>query len=334
MGFGRRRFGRGAREREDSEVKRVKTIPSGSPGELPMMDLSGIARKRLDVDYTPDNPHPARKLDIFYPDAGSGPFPTIVCIHGGAFVAGEKGDMQVAGFVDGIAYGFAVVSVEQRLRAPLPDGTFSPEGLFPNPLCDFKAAIRFLRKNAEAYTLDPERFAVAGDSAGAWHAVMAALTAGVPAFYDNALGHDGVDERVQAVVSWFGVGDLVVCAEYGKEHPMATMPDDVVVPRNNFEDIFLGVGASEHRNLAYLASPETWITERTPPVLLQHGTGDEVVPIENSRRIAERIAEVCGADRVAFDVMDGYLHGDERFYEDANLERVFSWLRGKLDPAC
>jgi acetyl esterase/lipase len=296
-----------------------------------MMDTSAIARKVLDVDYTPDSPHPARRLDIYYPETGDGPFPTIVCIHGGAFIAGEKGDMQIAGFVDGVGHGFAVVSVEQRLCTLQPDGTYAEEGLFPAPLCDFKAAIRFLRANAQAYQLDPARFVAAGDSAGGYHAVMAALTADIPALYDETLGHSDVDGRVQAVVSWFGVGDLTMNAAFGKEHPMVTLPGGLVAPREIYEDVFLGLSATEHRNLADLSAPERWVTKDAPPMLLQHGTGDEVVTIECARSLAKRLADVCGADRVVLDEFEGYLHGDERFYEDGNLDRVFAWLKERLE---
>jgi acetyl esterase/lipase len=315
----------------EEKMRTVKLIMSESPMELPMMDVSAITRKRLDVDYTPDNPHPARTLDIYYPETGDGPFPTIISIHGGAFIAGEKGDRQVAGFVDGVGYGFAVASVEQRLCTPLPDGGYSEEGLFPNPLCDFKAAIRFLRANAREYMLDPNRFATAGDSAGGWHAIMAALTPDIPALYDSALGHNDVDGSVQAVVSWFGVGDLTMNVEFGEQHPVMKMPGDILVEREiYFEDIFLGVPTTKHRNIARLAAPEQWVTKDAPPVLLQHGTDDDAVTIENARSIAGKIREVCGPDHATLDEFEGYLHGDERFYDDENLERVFAWLKETL----
>ena len=229
-------------------MSRVKINPPdpNNPMALPTLDVSGVTRKWLNVDYTPAKPHPARKLDIFLPEEGEGPFPTIIAIHGGAFWGGAKDDVQVAAYLEGLDEGFAVVSVEQRLCAMQPDRTYSPEGLFPNPVCDYKAAIRFLRANAETYKLDPTRFATAGGSAGGYHAIMAAASADIPALYDDSLGYADVDGRVQAVVDWFGVGDLVVQSQYTEDTPMK-LPDGTSFKLDNYADIFLGVDCRAHR---------------------------------------------------------------------------------------
>lgn len=300
-----------------------------NPMALPTLDVSAVSRKWLNVDYTPKNPHPARKLDIYLPEEGDGPFPTIICIHGGAFWGGQKDDVQVAAYMEGLDAGFAVVSVEQRLCSMMPDRSYSPEGLFPNPVFDFKAAIRFLRANAEKYKLDPTRFATAGGSAGGYHAVMAAASANVPAMYDPSLGYADVDGSVQAVVDWFGVGDLVVQSQYTEDTPMK-LPDGTEFKLDNYADIFLGANCREAQNLAYFASPETWVTPDMPPVLIQHGTTDEIVPITCSQRLAAKIEAICGKDRVQFEPFEGYMHGDMRFNNPDNVAKMLKWLKEKL----
>ncbi|MDR2355880.1 MAG: alpha/beta hydrolase [Clostridiales Family XIII bacterium] len=315
-------------------MKLVKIVPPdmNSAFDLPVMDTSAIVRKRLDIDYTPDKPHPARRLDLYLPENGNGPFPTIVCIHGGAFIGGMKRDDQVAGFVDCVSEGFAVASVEQRLCLPRADGGYEAEGLFPNPLFDFKAAIRFLRANAAVYGLDPARFVTAGDSAGGYHAIMAAATADLPAMYDDSLGFADVDGTVQAVVDWFGCGDFVVQSAFNETFGATpiTMPNGFEIPRIDFGSVFLGADCRTHSNLAYFASPETWIAKNMPPVLLQHGDADVIAAPECARRIAEKIKARCGTDRVALDMFAGYAHGDARFYGQENLKRVTDWIRSKL----
>ena len=308
----------------------IKLLPPPPDGFLPLIDSSEITRKWLDVDYTPQNPHPARKLDIFLPETGDGPFPTLVCIHGGAFSAGTKDDFQVAAYFEGLERGFAVVSVEQRLCNLLPDGSYNREGLFPNPLFDFKAAIRFLKANAAQYKLDTGRFAAVGGSAGGYHAVMASATQDAPIMYDNSLGWADVDGSVRAVVDWFGVGDVVVQSEFAEANPIMTLPDGTTKPMPNFMDIFLGVNCREHPELVYFATPDSWVTKNMPPVLLQHGAADMVVPAECSRRLAKRIEEVCGKERVEYDEFEDYTHGDMRFHEPENIERMFVWLSEKL----
>ena len=116
------------------------------PGDNPMnssLDVSRVKRKFLDLAY---GEHPKQKLDIYLPETGEGPFPTIVYIHGGAFIGGDKRDDQMLYVSDGIVRGYAVVSYEQRLL---------PEGVFPLPVYDTKAALRWLKAHAAEYCLDP-----------------------------------------------------------------------------------------------------------------------------------------------------------------------------------
>jgi acetyl esterase/lipase len=302
---------------------------SANPFQMPLIDSSDITRKWLDVDYTPGKPHPMRKLDIYLPESGDGPFPTIICIHGGAFWAGAKDDMQVAAYFDGLDYGFAIVSVEQRLCNQFPDGSYNPDGLFPNPVYDYKAAIRFLRANAEKYKLDPTRFATAGGSAGGYHCTIAAAAADNHALSDLTLGYADVSEKVQAAVNWFGVGDLVVQSKFTDDTPMI-MPDGTEFKMANYADVFLGVNAREHPELAHFANPETWVTEDMPPIFIQHGIADEIVPVECSRLLAKTVERVCGKERVLFEEFEGYTHGDMRFNAPDNTKKVFEWLKATL----
>ncbi|MCL2124649.1 MAG: alpha/beta hydrolase [Oscillospiraceae bacterium] len=302
----------------------------GDPFAMPLMDVSQITRKWQDIDYTPSNPHPARKLDVYLPETGAGPFPTLICIHGGAFWGGEKRDFQTAAYMEAIPHGFAVVSVEQRLCKALPDGGYDPDGLFPNPVCDYKAAIRYLRANAATYMLDANRFALCGGSAGGYHAVIAAASANNDVLYDKTLGFADIPGDVQAVVSWFGVGDLILQSEFITKIPMMKLPDGTEMQMANFADIFLGVNARENTNLAYFASPSTWITKEMPPTLIQSGAADEVVPIACSREIVAKICEICGDDRVVYDEFPDYGHGDERFSSPENIARMLAWLKQTL----
>ncbi|MDR0859003.1 MAG: alpha/beta hydrolase [Oscillospiraceae bacterium] len=300
---------------------------------MPTLDVDHIKRKWLDVDYTPSNPHPSRKLDIYLPDEGEGPFPTIISIHGGAFWGGSKDDMQVAAYMEAIPYGFAVVSVEQRLCNNLAafgePSNYNPEGLFPNAVYDYKAAIRFLRANAAAYKLDPGKFATAGGSAGGYHSVIAAASADAEVLYDNSLGYADVSGEVQAVVDWFGVGDLVLQSEFTENSPGMEF-NGVTMKMDNYADIFLGVNAREHPELAYFANPESWITSKMPPTLVQVGAADEIVPYLCSKHIADKIAAVCGPERVTYEEFEGYTHGDMRFNEESNILHMIDWLKKTL----
>jgi len=310
----------------------VDLIPP-EPGEgfiLPTMNVSKITRKWLDVDYTPQNPHPDRKLDIYLPETGDGPFPALICIHGGAFWGGDKNDFQNAPYMEAIPHGFAVVCVEHRLCRMLPDGTNDPKGQFPNPVFDYKASIRFLRANAARYKLDPNRFALCGGSAGGYHVLIAAASAGSDVLYDDSLGFTDISGEVQAVVSWFCVSDLVVQSECSAANPFMELSDGTTMPLANFADIFLGVNAREHPNLAHFASPAAWITKDMPPTFLQHGGADTLVPAECSRIVYEKIQKLCGDNHVIYDEFPDYTHGDERFSSDDNIAKMIDWLKQRL----
>ena len=312
-------------------MDRVTIIPPGpgNPYDTPIIDPVGITRKYLDVSYTPGNPHPMRQLDVYLPEEGEGPFPVLIYMHGGGFVHGRKNDFHVENYLKSLDEGFAFVSVEQRLCSPLPGGGYGQEGVFPYSLFDLKAAIRYLRANAIKYALDTERFALLGTSAGGYHVAMAAATRNVPAMYDDALGFPGVSERVHAVVNLFGVGDLALQAAHSDKmaQEQADAPGLAAV---NFANVFFGAEVLGHPHLSRFANPETWVTPDMPPMLLRMGAADRVVPVECSRRLAKRIEEVCGKDRVDYDEFPDYAHGDPRFHDPENHRRMWDWLKAKL----
>ncbi|HRW98466.1 MAG TPA: hypothetical protein P5280_03200, partial [Cyclobacteriaceae bacterium] len=59
----------------------------------PLADTEYVKRRCLNVRYAALSE--SQKLDIYLPDEGSGPFPVIVAIHGGAFMGCDKADVQV-----------------------------------------------------------------------------------------------------------------------------------------------------------------------------------------------------------------------------------------------
>ncbi|SHI06418.1 Acetyl esterase/lipase [Sporobacter termitidis DSM 10068] len=292
------------------ETWSVNFPPEGSM-EIPIIDVSGIRRKYLDVAYAAQSP--SQKLDIYLPPEGEGPFPTIIFIHGGAFIFGNKRDIQFLQAIDGVNRGYAVVSVEHRLAF---------EAKYPAPLFDVKAAIRFLRANASKYLLDPERFGACGDSAGGYYAVMAAATAGNPAFEDFTMGYADYPATVKALVSWFGVFDIIAqdkeVEKYGVTDP--NMPD--------VDKLWLGAHSSEIEGLMHFTNPLHFITKDFPPIYILHGSNDHTVPCIQAYLLEEKVREVCGAGHVAMEIMEGYEHGglELRWTELQNIDKGFAFF--------
>ena len=90
-------------------------MPGIPPEELqpPPADVSYINRKWLDVAYAEVSA--TQQLDIYLPEAGEGLFPIAIHIHGGAFAIGDKRDVQVLPFLQGLELGYGV----QALVSPL-----------------------------------------------------------------------------------------------------------------------------------------------------------------------------------------------------------------------
>ena len=297
----------------------VKIVtPKAEPGRpaMPTLDVSGIKRKFLDLPYA-GTECANQTLDLYLPDEGDGPFPTIVFIHGGAFLGGDKRDFQGAFFMNGIRRGYALASLNHR---------FSYECSYPEAIYDVKAAVRFLRGNAEKYHLDAGRFAAAGASPVAYLAAMLGFTAGVPAFEDLSMGHPEQDCGVQAVIGMFGVYDLVAQSAFTEKAP--PLPSGFKFP--NFADQFVGVNCREHPELVSLTWPGSYVTKNCPPTLIQGGTADEIVPYEASPALVEKINAVCGEGRAALDVMEGCTHGHAKYSSPENEARLFAFLDSAL----
>src|SRR5579871_4827242 len=96
------------------------------------------------------------QLDLAMPQDGEGPFPAIVCIHAGGWVAGNRQQMK-----DTIE-----VFARRGYVAISPDYRVAPRDRFPAQIHDCKAAVRWLRANAEKYHVDPNRIGAFGASAG------------------------------------------------------------------------------------------------------------------------------------------------------------------------
>jgi len=294
------------------------TDQNGKPIQIPDgdYDVSSIKRKYPDVPYA-ENHASGQKMDIYLPETGNGPFPTIVFIHGGAFIGGDKRDFQLMYVMEGLNQGYAVVSLNHR---------FSNEATFPLPVYDVKAAVRFLRANAEAYQLDPTRFAAIGASSGAYFASMLAATADCPALEDKSMGNADTDASVQALVGLFGVYDLAAQSRFTAERNVR--PGMPFMP--NFADLFAGIPCADHPELTPLMQPDSYVTKACPPALIQAGTGDAIVPFENSIAFAAKINAVCGEGHAIYESFPGCGHGDRKFDAPENIQRIFRFLNETL----
>ena len=216
----------------------------------------------------PDNQH--LKLDLAMPKDGAGPFPAIVCIHGGGFRAGTR-DGYDGLCVTLAARGYVAVTITYRLAPAYP---------FPAAVLDCKAAVRWLRANAAKYHVDPARIGTTGGSAGGHLAQFLGVTAGVREFEGE--GNLNQSSAVSCVVNFYGPSDLT--KSYGNSVDAAE-----VLP------LFFGGNLDTKLREHLRGSPLYWITPASAPTLIVHGTEDKYVAYEQATWAVEKM-KACGAE--------------------------------------
>ncbi|HMB02357.1 MAG TPA: alpha/beta hydrolase [Isosphaeraceae bacterium] len=218
---------------------------------------------------------PVPRLDLYAPRApepGAGR-PAIIAIHGGGWRGGSKDDygrslMRLA------EHGYVVAAIDYRLSRP---GAPS----WPANFEDVREAVRWLRRHAKQYGVDPGRIAALGASAGGH---LAALLGTCP---DDAA-------RVQAVIDFYGPTDLR--ALYASRKRTTTSLT-----------LLLGGRPDECPARYESASPIHHVSADDPPMLLIHGGDDALVPLGQSRALADALARAGVPHRLI--VIENARHG-------------------------
>ncbi len=207
--------------------------------------------------------------DLFVPDSDQ-PLPLVIFLHGGGWISGDK-EMMREEAVWLVHHGFACACIEYRL-APL----------YPFPACvaDCQAFVRFARENAEDWGIDPGKIAALGNSAGGHLACMMGLCT---RSFDG--GPEDGSQLVNAVVDVCGITDLQAPEE--THYPIAM----------SFVEQFMGKPHSEDSDSYCAASPIQYVGENPPPFLIVHGDADDVVPVDQSRRLKAALEGAGGSVR-------------------------------------
>lgn len=203
-------------------------------------------------------------MDVFVPKHRDiTPTPAVLWIHGGGWERGDKNGNSGAQLL--ASAGFVTASLFYRLSGDSP---------FPADIEDCKCAIRFLRANASKYGIDPDRIGVAGASAGG-HLAELLATADRSAGLEGDGGWKDVSSKVQAAAAYYGVSDFTVGAMQFQHHT-----GRVVVK------LFRGT-EKDKPELYRKASPIYYVSKDAPPLLLVHGEDDDLVPFDQSARMAD-----------------------------------------------
>jgi acetyl esterase/lipase len=240
------------------------------------------------------------ELNAFLPANATNPVPAIVEIHGGWFYGGRP-----ASTVDGVGghqifvrHGLAVFSIQYRL---------GKAGGFPENIRDCRNAIRFIRKNAKRFNIDPDRIDVTGGSAGGHLSLMVAM---VPENFDDGgptPGLEGASAGVSGSFSYIPPADFVRFWDQGPNdvitntdgkisfrNPDNKIPNDA---RPHFRVLFHGVipDTEEHKALYTNMCPIGHVSKGVPPLLICDGEKDPIVPGLEGKELYEKL-RAAGAD--------------------------------------
>jgi acetyl esterase len=215
----------------------------------------------LDQQYLGSGVHTC--LDVFFPQQAAEDslrLPTVVWIHGGAWISGNKND--VANYLRILAsYGFTTVGVDYSL---------AHTRRYPAPVRQSAAALRYLERHAERLHIDTERIVLAGDSAGAQIAAQLALVV-ADADYARKLGIASPigAERLRAVLLHCGAYDLSLAGadQDGNQNYLRTV-------------LWSYTGAKDYLERPYiaLASVAQHVDGRFPPAFVSAGNADPLLP--------------------------------------------------------
>ncbi len=259
-----------------------------------------------DIAYVTDG-HERQKLDLYIPNEGEN-LPLIIWVHGGAWLGGSK---ERYAPMEYLKSSYAGASINYRL---------SQHAIFPAQIEDVKAAIRWIRANAETYRLDPNRFAAWGSSAGG-HLVAMLGTAGDITEFEVGENLE-VSSQVQVVVNYFGPTDFLQMDTH-------RLPDGLVHDApDSPESKLVGGPIQEHEDRVARANPITYVSKADPPILIIHGDQDKLVPYHQSLLLKEAL-EAVGAP-VTFYKVEGGGHGGFKDPKVPELTKAF--LEKHLKP--
>ncbi len=199
----------------------------------------------------------ALRCDVYYPPEAVRKGIGVLLLHGGGWQSGDRSQLKGYGILLG-RRGYTCVASEYRLTG---------EALWPAQIEDVKSALRWMRANADALRIDPEKIVIEGNSAGGHLALVAAGAAGVPEFEGDG-GNEGVSTGVAAAIAFYPPTGL---------------------ERRSWGGLPVLFGPDAATETLKAASPLTYATRAYPPTLIIQGNADEIVPAREATAMYEAL---------------------------------------------
>ena len=173
-------------------------------------------------------------IDLYSDPDATAPQPVLLAIHGGGFISGDRDEWRDHAS-SAINQGFALAAIEYRLH---------PDALWPSPLDEAQAAVRWIQANQRSQNLDADRIIALGYSAGGYIALRLACAMpqdlrGVVAI--AAPVHPGSPESVRRA-TWLRYLDDYFAAEPGDaasllNHLHPAVPPTLLITGEHDDDV-------------------------------------------------------------------------------------------------
>jgi acetyl esterase len=251
-------------------------------------------------------------LARIYRPSGTGPYPAVVQVHGGAWVNKDRADN------DFIARAFA----ESRILVASLDFRMPPEAPYPASLADINLGIRWLKARARLYGSRPDWVGSFGTSSGGHQVLLAAMRPNDPRYAELTLAEaPQIDARVAFVISGWGVLDPLLRYHLAKQAGNSELVES--------HHAFWGDEAtmSEGSPPAILDRGEK---VALPPALAFGGDKDEWVPLETMQRLVNGWRKAGG--EIELQLYPGANHGfmtgkPNAPYAAPAIERMKAFIR-------
>ncbi len=258
-------------------------VVSGFEGFSATPDFAG-------VEYAPADPPGTNGhlLDVYLPSDRSSPVPVVLWTAGSAWLM-DNGRSCADWIVQMLVpRGYAVVGASVRS---------SGQAIFPAQLHDIKAAIRYVRANANEYGFDAANIGLIGTSSGGWVAAMAATTVGLSEL-EGTIGTPGVSSAIKAAVAFWPPTDfrkmdawaLEPCERASFRGRKGFCHDD----RDSPESRLIGCAIQECPDKARAANPNSYGSAESAPIFILHGQSDPLVPHHQGESLYQAYNKACG----------------------------------------
>ena len=218
-----------------------------------------------------------QRLARLYQPAGTGPFPAVLQVHGGAWNNKDRTDGQNAA-LDLAEAGIVVLAIDFRN---------APEAPYPASLQDINYGIRWLKAHAGDFGSSTAQVGAYGTSSGGHQILLAAIRADDPRYRTLPLAEaPDMDAKLAFVVSGWGV--LFPLERY----KLAKAKGDAELVKGH--DIFFGNEETQ------IEATPALIIERgekvyLPPALVFQGTQDQWTTVDLAQRFADDYRKAGGS---------------------------------------